>query len=281
MKYVYSFKYVWLGIVALIGLQSCGNKAIVFKKVAGKDLALEVYSPAQVAEASPAAVFFFGGGWQVGDRSHFEHQATYFAKRGMVCFLVDYRTSESHGTTPFEALKDAKSVMRYIRKNALRFHIDPDRIVASGGSAGGHLAAATALCPGYNEAGEDTTISAAPNALLLFNAVVDNGPDGCGYSRIGEAFKTFSPLHNVRKGAPPTLIMQGTEDELIPEATAIAFHKKMEAVNARCDLKLYPGEKHSFFNYRFFEMYRTTLLDCDQFLQSIGYLDELPKVMIE
>ena len=113
-------------------------------------------------------VFFFGGGWINGNVKQFEPHAQYFSKRGIVCFLADYRVASRNHTTPFESLKDAKSAIRFIRQNAQRFHLDTAKIIASGGSVGGQLAAACALITKYNEAGEDLSISCKPNALVLF-----------------------------------------------------------------------------------------------------------------
>ena len=199
----------------------------------------------------------------------------------MICFIADYRVKSRQQTTPFESLKDAKSAIRFIRGNAEKYNIDTSKIVASGGSAGGHLAAATALIEDYNENTDDLSISCLPNALVLFNPVIDNGPGGYGYSRIGEAYKNFSPLHNVKEGAPPTIFFLGTNDRLIPVETAKYYQTVMEKVKSRCDLHLYEGQGHGFFNYKNFEYYKKTVAETDKFLQSIGYLKKEPEISIE
>ncbi|MBB6325698.1 acetyl esterase/lipase [Algoriphagus iocasae] len=232
-------------------------------------------------ESYPALVFFFGGGWIGGSRDQFKPQAEYFAKRGMVCFLVDYRLKNIHQTSPFESLKDAKSAIRFVRAQASDFQIDPHKIIAAGGSAGGHLAAATALSPGFDEGTDDFAVSAVPNALILFNPVIDNGPGGYGFERIGEAYTRFSPLHNIKAGAPPTLFMLGTKDRLIPVITGEYYNMVMEKVGSRCDLILYEDQPHGFFNYSNFENYKKTLLASDEFLQSLGYLKKEPVIEIE
>lgn len=84
----------------------------------------------------------------------------------------------------------------------------------------GQLAAATALSDSFTEKTDDLGISCVPAALVLFNPVIDNSPAGYGYGVIGEHYRFFSSLHNIKKGAPPTLIMLGREDRLIPTATA-------------------------------------------------------------
>ncbi len=271
-------------LITIINSSICSaQEKTLYKQIDSTKLFLEVYYPEQVEASNtyPAMIFFFGGGWIDGDRTHFVNHAKYFSKRGMVCFLVDYRTKNTNKTTPFESLKDAKSAIRFIRKNAFRFHIDSNKIIASGGSAGGHLAAATALIEDYNEDTDDLSVNCIPNALVLFNPVIDNGPGGYGYERIGDDFKNFSPLHNIKKGAPPTIIFLGTSDVLVPVVTAEYFKKVMDKVDSRCDLKLYEGAGHGFFNYKNFEYYKKTVIEADAFLVSLEYLKDEPIVKIE
>lgn len=262
---------------------SFAQEVFLYKTVDTTQLYMEVHYPEQMLPEKkyPALVFFFGGGWVSGSRAQFEHQADYFAQRGIVCFLVDYRTRNQHQTSPYESLKDAKSAIRFLRKNASEYSIDPDKIIASGGSAGGHLAAATALIKGYNDTSDDVGFSAIPNALILFNPVIDNGPGGYGFERIGDQYKDFSPLHNIKTGAPPTLFLLGTKDALVPVVTAQYYQMAMEKVGSRCDLVLYEDQPHGFFNYRNFENYKKTVEAADDFLQSLGYLQEEPVMIIE
>jgi len=271
----------------MISLVACSHvysqEQILYKQIDTTKLFMEVFYPEKVdsSKSYPAMVFFFGGGWIGGDRSHFLNHAKYFSKRGLVCFLVDYRTKTKNNTTPFESLKDAKSAIRFIRKNASNFRIDSTKIIASGGSAGGHLAAATALIIDYNDDTDDLSLSCIPNALVLFNPVIDNDPGGYGYERIGDEYKSFSPLHNIKKGAPPTILFLGTNDNLIPVETANYYKKVMEKVGSKCELRLYEGEGHGFFNYKNFEYYKKTISGADIFLQSLGYLKKDPIVRVE
>jgi acetyl esterase/lipase len=271
------------GLLMVIGSQARSQELVVYKQIDTIKLYLEVHTPDSIEadSAHPAMVFFFGGGWRGGDRGHFLNQAKYLSKRGLVCFLADYRTWNKHQVSPFECLKDAKAAVRFVRKHAVDFNIDPQKIIVSGGSAGGHLAAATAVVSGFNHPDDDLLVSCIPDALVLFNPVFDNGPGGYGYDRVSEAYQRFSPLHNLRVGAPPTLIFLGTEDDLVPVEAAKYYCKVMEKVGSQCELKLYEGEGHGFFNYRNFENYRQTMGETDVFLQSLGYLQELPEVNIE
>lgn len=268
---------IFILLATLFAATSCfSQEKILYKQIDTTKLFMKVYYPEKInkTQQCPAIVFFFGGGWTKGNINMFDHHANYFSKRGLVCFLVDYRVTSRHHSTPFESLKDAKSAIRYIRQNAATFHIDTSKIVASGGSAGGHLAAATALIKDYNEDSDNKAISCKPNALVLFNPVIDNGPGGYGYERIGDEYKSFSPLHNIQKGAPPTIIFQGTKDKLIPVETVKYYQTVMRKVESRCDLFLYEGKEHSFFNYNKFEDYKSTVSETDKFLQSLGYLKE-------
>jgi acetyl esterase len=250
-------------------------RTIVYKNVDTTVLKMEVLYPSVLEKNKkyPAVVFFFGGGWVSGNINQFRNQANYLTARGLVCFLVDYRVKSRQGTTPFESLKDAKSAIRFVRKNANNYQVNPDAIIASGGSAGGHLAAATALIKGYNDSNDDLTISSIPNALFLFNPVIDNGPGGYGFERIGDAYKDFSPLHNITQKAPPTIIFQGTKDKLIPVATAELFKAKMLQAGNKCELFLYEGQEHGFFNKK--EYIDKTMVEVDKFLIHLGYLKPL------
>jgi acetyl esterase/lipase len=267
----------------LLTTDGSAQEQLVYKEINATKLLMDVYYPEKMdsSKVYPAMVFFFGGGWSGGDRSQFINHAKYFSKRGLICFLVDYRIKSKNNTTPFESVKDAKSVIRFIRKKASSFKVDPTKIVASGGSAGGHLAAATALLDGYSENTDDLSTSCIPNALVLFNPVFDNGPGGYGFEQIRDEYKNFSPLHNIKKGAPPTIVFLGSNDKHIPVETAAYYKKVMEKVGSRCDLKIYDGQSHGFFNYKNLEYYKKTVTEADTFLVSLGYLNNEPVVNIE
>jgi acetyl esterase/lipase len=227
----------------------------------------------------PAIVFFFGGGWSNGSPAQFERQSRYLAERGMVAMVADYRVASRHHVKPAACVADAKSCIRWIRKNADRLGIDPNRLVAAGGSAGGHLAVATETLPGLDESGEDTSVSAVPNATILFNPVVVFGTfpglEEPNYSKnftpekLGCASDAISPLHHVTGHLPPTLILHGRADSTVPYATVEAFTAEMKKKGNRCGLVGYDGQSHGFFNN---SKYAETLAEADKFLVSLGYL---------
>jgi acetyl esterase/lipase len=246
-------------------------------------LNLHVFTPPghQPSHQRPAIVFFFGGGWVDGSASHFHPQCEYLASRGMVAISAEYRVKNLHGTTPQECVKDGKSAIRYVRQNAATLGVDPNRIAAGGGSAGGHVAAAAGTLTAYEEPGENLTISSKPNALVLYNPVADNGPGGYGHSTVQAYWQSISPLHNVTAAAPPTSFFLGTSDSLVPVSVGENYRAAMEALGLRCDLHLYQDQPHSFFNYDVpndssgpFYGYRDTLFKTDAFLVSLGYLSD-------
>jgi acetyl esterase/lipase len=145
---------------------------------------------------------------------------------------------------------------------------DPDRIVAAGGSAGGHIAACTA-CPGLDAEGEDTTVSSRANALVLFNPVLRFGPQLL--QRIGndEALgKAISPTLHLSKDSPPTLLLYGTDDWLLGQGEE--FLKRSKELGQRTELFTAEGQPHGFFNRPPWR--ERTLRRADEFLRSLGYL---------
>ena len=266
-------------------LSFAGAATETYKEASGSRLKLYLFTPEghQAGDKRPAIVFFFGGGWNGGSPKQFEPHARYLARRGMVAIVADYRVKSRQKTSPFECVKDGKSAVRWLRKNSERLGIDPSRLAAGGGSAGGHVAAATGTVPGLEEDGEDTSVSSLPNALVLFNPVFDNGPMGYGHSRVKDRFREISPIHNLSKKTPPTIVFLGTKDKLVPVSTAQRYKKLMEKSGGRCDLHLYKDQPHGFFNGpdrggAFNPYYLKTVTAMDRFLASLGYLKGEPTI---
>lgn len=270
-------------VIGASGKTRPADKVIVYKQIGKISLNLHVfYSPTDTTKAlRPAIVFYFGGGWVKKDLDQFARHAIYFTNRGMVAILVEYRTYNPYKTSPFIAVEDAKSAMRYIRSHAAEIGVNPDKIVASGGSAGGHLAAATALIDAYNSPNDDLSISPKPQALVLFNPVIDNSKTGYAYDRIGKEYTKFSPLHNIDKNAPPTIIFLGTKDHIIPVKTVQEYQNKMQKAGVRCDIHIYDGQEHGFFNYSNIAYFRSTVYEADLFLSSLGFITGKPKTKNE
>ena len=264
-----------------------GSRAEIYKKIGDVELPIHIFEPAnrQPGDRRPAIVFFFGGGWQSGTPAQFQHQCEYLASRGMVAMTAEYRVQSRHGVKAVSCFRDAKSAIRWVRKNAERLGIDPNRLAAGGGSAGGHLAGALGTIQEFDEEGEDASISAVPNALILFNPVLVLSPiEGRGdkawdrlgslEDRMGVKPELLSPYHHVRKGQPPTIIFHGQSDTTVPYFTAEVFVEKMKENGNKCEIIGYPGQTHGFFNYgRAGNKYFVeTVKKMDAFMVSLGYL---------
>ncbi|MEZ6126369.1 MAG: alpha/beta hydrolase [Planctomycetaceae bacterium] len=176
----------------------------------------------------------------------------------MVAISIDYRSQSRQDVFPQDCVRILQGKQQ-VRAHSERLGIDPNRIAAGGGSAGGHLAAATALLPGFED-GDFPDISSMPNALLLFNPAVilakvadhDDLIDSEKLADIAERTdgrpQEVSPYHFVRSGLPPTIIFHGTQDEAVPFATVQLFQKTMTEAGNRCELKAYENQPHGFFN---------------------------------
>lgn len=221
-----------------------GARIFIYKRVGEVSLDLQVLSPpASFQGPRPAIVFFFGGGWNGGTVKQFLPFGQELTRRGMVSVFVDYRVRSRHDTTPFDATEDAYDAMRYVRKHAASLGIDPERIVAAGGSAGGHLALMTAV----GASASPGKISPVPNLLIGYNPVADlTEPRWAG--RFGENTGAISPLKLVRAGLPDTLIFHGVDDQTVPIRQVRDYCEAMKEAGGHCTLKEYEGATHGFFN---------------------------------
>jgi acetyl esterase/lipase len=225
----------------------------------------------------PAIVFFFGGGWSTGSVEQFSPQAKYLASRGMVAIRADYRVSSRHGTTPTQCVEDGKSAVRWIRINADKLGVDPNSIVGSGGSAGGHVAACAAMVEFMDATGEDQSVSSKPDLLVLFNPVMETNSERI-VKMMGDETTAMllSPNNWIGTSTPDGIMFFGTEDQLLKPAirsrqTAYTHGVQFEIWTAK-------GQKHAFFNNS--PWMEWTLYLTDQFLQQHGYLDGKPEIKL-
>ena len=220
----------------------------------------------------PALVFFHGGGWSAGDPMGWFPESLYFASLGLITISVQYRLLNVDGGATTDAvanaIADAKSAIRWVRKYAAALGVNPNAVAAGGDSAGGQLALATATVPGFDDeaGGPDATISASPDLLLVAYPVSDTVFDEC-----------LSPYAFVNgTNLPPTLYVQGTADTLTPFVTALNFCDKSNGLAGQpvCDLVAVPGAPHGFLGTPRF--YRLALLAMDEFLLARGWLHGAP-----
>jgi len=250
------------------------SRVVVYKKVGDRQLHLNIFEPPGFKPTDRRAAFvsIHGGGWTGLDPRRQYPFAAHFADLGMVGISVEYRlVKPNSGTTVFDCVKDGRSAVRYVRAHAAELGVDPQKIVTNGGSAGGHVAAGTALFDGIDEAGDDTAVSCVPNAVVLYFPVIDTSTAGYGNKKIGERWQEISPLHRVRPGAPPMIVFHGTGDTVTPFAGARAFCEAMQKAGNRCELVVDEGGAHGYL-YRDREHYEDGVGKTAAFLASLGLL---------
>ena len=247
------------------------HSSYIYKTVGKNKLALFVDTPkGHTPDAKvPAIVLFHGGGFKSGSEKQFERQADYLAGRGMVAINVRYRLISQKGVKITDCVEDAISAMRWVRANANKLGVDPDRIAAGGGSAGGYLSVATLLIDHINAKTDPAGVSAKPNAMVLFNP-------GVGRPNMGEGSDVRDPdgkgelVQYVKPNQPPCINFFGTEDPFL--AVARKFQEAYIKAGNRCEITTYEGEGHSFFNKD--KYYELTIAETDKFLVGIGWLEK-------
>ena len=252
------------------GLLETGRE-IVYGDPSVEEHKLWIFNPLDMEddELRPCVVFIHGGGWG-GQPSSLASQSVYLQRRGINTVSIHFR-KPSGKITPADTLRDARRAYRWIVEHGKEHHIDVDNLIVSGGSAGGHLS--LALCT--IELDDDPVIEKMPKGLVLFNPVIDivdgwaGGRKKCEASGIDP--RSFSPAHHVRRGLPPTLVLSGSEDNLITPALLGKFAESMRSAGNRCEVTIYPEAGHGFFNYgregnRYFQ---PTMWQFEDFLNSL------------
>lgn len=254
-----------------------------YKRADGRDLKLYVLKPAdwRPTDRRPAILFFHGGSWTKGKPGQFTHHATHLASRGMVAVQAQYRLlNPKSRDTPDACIQDARSAMRWVRSRAPELGINPNHIASAGGSAGGHLAACLGMIEGHDDPRDDLAVPVKPNAMVLFNPIIDVSTNGWepGHKRVGDRYPEYSPIHNITSDTPPTIMFFGTEDTATPVRTIDRFRLAMHQQGVRCEVVLFQGMEHGFFNHGKHggEPFYQTLLATDVFLTSLGWLEGPP-----
>jgi acetyl esterase len=216
-------------------------KKVLYKKTPQENMYLYILYPQNKSDKPlPAIIYYTGGGWLNGDVADEIPTAAWFRDHGMIGITADYRVKNRHNTTPMEAINDARSAMRYIRGHAKELGIDPQKIVAAGGSAGGHLAICTFL-DGGDDPADDLSISTKPNGLVLHNPVLGEGYGAYFLDKHPE----FTPLNKVGANWPPTIVSCGTKDGTTPYSGAVKFTQLMQEKDNTCELITVNDADHS------------------------------------
>jgi acetyl esterase/lipase len=226
----------------------------------GTRLTMDIYQPFKREEPTSAIIYVHGGGWVSGDKS--DGVGALFIpelrRRGYVVFSVNYRLAPSYS---FPAqIEDVKCAVRHVRANAAQYNIDAVRLGAIGGSAGGHLVALLGLTDtsaGW-DVGEYTDQSSGVQAVvdlfgptdlmkLLSKARRPLGEQVFGVSGNDDPhLQTYSPITYITPKAPPFLIMQGEQDELVPLEQSQILYDRLKAAGVSAQLVLVKNAGHSF-----------------------------------
>jgi acetyl esterase/lipase len=241
------------------------TRNVVYRRVAGTILKLDVVEPAARGVSRPAIMQIHGGSWVMGDkREQGWPLMSHLAANGWVCFNPNYRLSP--GATFPDHLIDLKAALAWIRQHAAQWGIDPSFIAVTGGSAGGHLAALMALTandphyqPGFEDA--DTSVQAAVPIYGVYDFSSRLGPNRLPfwYRRLEtqimkafrdeepEKFRRASPVEQIHPDAPPFFVIHGNRDTIAPVQEARDFVRQLRKVsNAAVLYAELAGAQHAF-----------------------------------
>ncbi len=262
------------------------ERDLVYTSTESGDEKLDLYRPASGMKPFPGVVFIHGGAWSAGSKADFQRQASYLATQGYVCISIDYRLSQQ---APYPAaLYDAKAAVRWMRANAAKYGIDPNRIAAAGGSSGGQLAAllgTTTSVKTLEGNGGNPAFSSRVEAVVAFNPLTDfvsalektQNPAavknavvaylGGPLEKVPEIYVEASPIAHVSATSAPFLFLHGTADTTLPFTQSVEMRDALQAVGVRAELYSAEGGNHGFFNFPPF--YEPALKRMKEFLDRV------------
>ena len=256
----------------------------VYREVDGIRLKGDFYLPESGDGAYPVVVLIHGGAWKSGDKSGMAPYAAKLLERGYACFSINYRLIPE-GRFPKD-VNDCKAAIQWLERWSHRLNINPNRIAAWGGSAGGHLAAfigATDDDDGFN-ATEYTTSGRVEAVVPLYGVFDFTGFDtdrgglrGNAYFRpveggIADHLKRISPATYVTPDDPPVFLIHGVEDSLVPVEQSKGYYKLLQENGIRSELLLVEGAGHGLKPVRGTKMSPTW---DEAIVAAIDFLDEV------
>ncbi len=232
-------------------------KDIIYKTVDSTNLKLDIYHAKNISESAPLLLFIHGGAWKKGDKHDYLRYLIDFARKGYVTATVQYRFSNK---VKFPAqLQDVKAAIRWLKKNADNYYINSKKVAVIGGSAGGHLAMMAGYTSGISEFNEETEspYSSEVQAVVNLYGPADLTTEyareqssvtnliGKKYNEAPELFQKASPTNYITADDPPTLIFQGTIDELVPFSQSDNLTKQLENAGAQVEYHKLEGWPHT------------------------------------
>jgi len=268
--------------VEMTPLSLPGSTPFVFRKIGETELLLHVTKPAgwKASGKLPCLIAFFGGGWVNGTPSHSIEWARWAAEHGIVGVAPDYRTRSRFNSQPEDSVSDARAAVRWVQEHADELGVDPSRIICSGGSAGGHVAAWTAIPakgPGVDDPGAPSPL---PVALILFNPVTDTKDSGYGgtkrFGGSSDRALACSVPDQMPAKMPPTIIFHAKADKTVPYVNSSDFRDKLVAAGNQCELVSFEGLGHSYYSTKYgaegAAAKVTTKQEMERFLVILGLL---------
>ncbi|MBW6535227.1 MAG: alpha/beta hydrolase [Mariniphaga sp.] len=228
-------------------------KDVEYKNVNGKSLQMDFYRPKNADGPLPLLLFIHGGSWKSGKRSDYLVYLTSFAEKGYMTATVSYRLLRD-SIYP-AAVEDVTDAVEWLFENGENYGYDPDRIALIGGSAGAHLA----MLAGY---GWENRVS-QHNKIHRIKAVVDiygpvdlttdyarnqrliNAFLGHSYDEKPELYRQASPISWLSELCPPTLILHGTSDTLVPISQSDTLKSRLDALGVPCEYYRVPLWPHA------------------------------------
>ncbi len=226
------------------------HQKVVYVRQGEQELHLDAFVP-KADGKHPAVLVIHGGAWRSGNRWQLRFYADRLAKQGFACFAIDYRLAPKH-KWPAQ-IEDCRAAVRWVRKNAAKYRVDPARIGAIGYSAGGHLASllATTGEAGNGEDEIDTRIqvAAAGGAPTDFRVFPDNGKwaeflMGGDLKEVPEKFKSASSAAFVDQNDPPLFFYNGTADKLVPLRWTESCFNALKDAGVRTEMYRIEGAGH-------------------------------------
>ena len=237
------------------------REGVVFDERDGRALRCDVYEPPDSRRNGAGVLLLHGGSWQNGDRSQLRGYGILLGREGYLCVASEYRLLPGHGWPT--QLHDAKAALRWMRSNSAELGIDPDRIVVEGNSAGGHLALLVAGTAGMEEVAgpahpgvpdDAAAVIAvyAPTVLTVPRKTVTTEGGSRMMASFGEGDEGLrnaelaSPITHAGPTFPPTLLIHGTADAIVPHRSSVIMYDALTAHNVPVDLHLIAGQPHAF-----------------------------------
>jgi acetyl esterase/lipase len=237
------------------------RESVAFHEVDGRPLLCDVYEPPEERRNGVGVLLLHGGSWQNGDRTQLKGYGILLGREGYTCVASEYRLLPDHGWPA--QIHDVKAALRWMRANSDDLGIDPDRIAVEGNSAGAHLALLLAGTAGMEELAGTGNLGVSEEVaavMAVYAPTVLTIPTGRALTEGGELMlRSFgegeegrrnaelaSPLTHAGPSFPPTLLIHGTADTIVPHRSSELMYEALTAAGVAVDLHLIAGQPHAF-----------------------------------